>query len=72
MISVDFEERSALIIAVEDGHRTTITLAHQDGVILLQKLTEYYGQLEFGQGTDERPVQKGFISRLVKKYLPHL
>jgi hypothetical protein len=70
MISVDHDEQRALVIAVDDGHRTTLTLAHQDGVLLLQHLTEYYGRIEYGHGTDEPADKKGLLARLLARFFP--
>jgi hypothetical protein len=69
MITVDMDESRAVVIAVDDGHRTTLTLQHQDGVELLQHLTEYYGRLEYGQG-DITPDKPGLLARLKKRFFP--
>ncbi len=68
-VEIDHTERRALVIAVDDGHRTTITLQHQDGVELFKQIQEYYGRLEFGQG-DETPDKKGLLARMIAKFLP--
>jgi len=71
VITVDHDESRMLVIAAEDGHRTTLTLGHEDGVQLLQELTEYYGRLEYGHGTDEQAKRKGLLEKLIDRFLPH-
>jgi hypothetical protein len=71
MITVDMDEQRALVIAVDDGHRTTLSLAHQDGVELLQAMQEYYGRLEYGHGTDTPADKKGLLARLRERFFPH-
>jgi len=68
MISVDMDTKDSVIIIVDDGHRTTLTLAPQDGADLLNQLTEYYGVMEWGQGTDEKPDKKGLLARLRARF----
>lgn len=68
MITVDMDTTDSVIIVVDDGHRTTLTLAHQDGADLLNQLNEYYGRQEWGQGTDEKPDKKGLIARLRARF----
>lgn len=68
MIDIDMEETRQLVIIVNDGHRTTITVAHPEGIELYRKINEYYGRLEYGAGTDELPTKKGLFERLKKRF----
>lgn len=67
MIEVDMDENRALVIAVDDGHRTTLSLQHEDGLQLWKLIKEYYGRLEYGQDTDEQPTEKGLYERIKTK-----
>lgn len=65
MIEVDLDEQRHLVIAVDGvGTRTVISLPHEDGHQLLHQLTEYYGRIEFGQGTDEQATKPGLMARI--------
>ena len=46
MVEVDKFTMKYLIIAIEDGHRTTISLSHDDGRDLYLQLHTYYGKVE--------------------------
>jgi len=56
-------QNSAFIIAVEDGHRTTITLGHDDALDLLAQMTDYYGKVELHTSPAEGK-RKGFFGRI--------
>lgn len=70
MIEVDLEEKRALVIAVDDGHRTTLSLQHEDGLELWRLIKEYYGTLEYGQGTDDKATEKGLFDRVMARLFP--
>lgn len=70
MLEVDMDEKRALVIAIDDGHRTTLSLQHEDGLELWRLLKEYYGQLHYGQGTDETPQEKGLFEKLLARFSP--
>lgn len=70
MLKIDMEETRHLMLIIDDGHRTTVTLAHQDGIKLFQDIQEYYGRLQYGHGTDEKPTSKGLLARLKERFLP--
>lgn len=70
MITIDYEEKRVLIIAVDDGHRTTLSLQHQDGLELWKQIKEYYGILEYGQGTDDKATEKGLFERIKNRLFP--
>lgn len=54
--------KGCFTIAVEDGHRTTLTLTDEDAVEVLIRLREHYGQPEGGLAPEKKP---GFFGRLL-------
>lgn len=70
MIEVDKDEHRHCVIVVDGvGTRTVLSIPHADGVELLKQLTEFYGQIEYGHGTDETPKQEGLLARLFKRFI---
>jgi len=67
MIEVEQENKKYLTVVIDgsgetvDGHRTVISLQHEQGLELHRQLTEYYGKLEGAKLERRRP---GFFKRL--------
>ena len=55
MLNVDMEETGHLVIILDDGHRTVVSMAHQDGLQLLNQLTSFYGALNVGEAQPRDP-----------------
>jgi hypothetical protein len=63
MVEVDRYTLKYLIIAIEDSHRTMLSLSHDDGRDLYLQLQDYYGKIE----TVARPKSEGFIKKLLRR-----
>lgn len=67
MIAVDQDEKKYLCIVIDgsgevvEGHRTVVSMQHEQGMELYRQLVEYYGRLE-GVKLDRR--KAGFFKRL--------
>lgn len=69
MIEVDQSNHKYLCVTIDgsgelpDGHRTTISLQHEQGIELHRQLTEYYGRIEGAKIVEKR---KGLIAKLLR------
>ena len=67
MIQVDADEKKYLCIIIDgsgevvEGHRTVVSMQHEQGIELHRQLTAYYGTLE-GAKMERR--KAGFLKRL--------
>jgi hypothetical protein len=72
MISIDTDETSELVLVHDAvGSRVVITMGHPDGIVLLQKLQDYYGSMElsFPENVQKETTQKqGLVERLLKRF----
>lgn len=58
MVNIDKEETRHLVIIVDDGHRTVLSMEHVDGLKLLSDITAFYGALNVGEAAPRNPARE--------------